>query len=532
LARSWRLQERDRGDLYELFKGCPDIAFLKLPANQHPHVSRFLRAAGIALVSEAVEIEPVVTNQLHEHRGLTARCRQAVPFIIRYLFSREQDSFREWQESGTAARLGQMEIKVCDDLHVDASLNGVQVSVRQRFASRASTVFVSRGEEDDIDGLAAELARMLRGSPGLKMFIAAALSRTDARAIERLMQAQGIPQLPEGEENIVRAAVVAGEFSPDEEPADAEAASEPAADDDEMSQGENLDEWEDAPADDVRDAIGVPPETGGALVPAGPKVASVPLPDGTSVSATPRPPPHRDGDAGQEATASDTPVPSPGAGPGGPVPASPGSSAEGTIAPPTWSQVCGPEEATPRLSDVTPSVAEGRTRATTTRSGRKEPAAAGKEVPEARTPGPHAKSIGGWGEEYALACLKAELSARHRAAEVVKLASGFRFLMGGRLVAEVRWLNWDGGEGVGRDIDVIEEETTEYVEVKATADAARASFEVTAAEWDLARQSGPAYRIIRVFNAGTPEARADSYRDPYRLWQEGRLTARPLQIVI
>jgi hypothetical protein len=35
-----------------------------------------------------------------------------------------------------------------------------------------------------------------------------------------------------------------------------------------------------------------------------------------------------------------------------------------------------------------------------------------------------------------------------------------------------------------------------------------------------------------VFHAGTFAARADSYRDPFRLRQEGRLTARPQQIVI
>src|SRR5262249_39663775 len=105
----------DREDLYELFKGCTEVAFLKLPSNQYPHISRFLKAAGIPLLSEAVTVEPTVTDRLHGHPGLTARCRQLAPFIIRYLFYREQDSFRQWQGSGVLTRLGQLDVKVCDE---------------------------------------------------------------------------------------------------------------------------------------------------------------------------------------------------------------------------------------------------------------------------------------------------------------------------------------------------------------------------------------------------------------------------------
>jgi hypothetical protein len=128
--------------------------------------------------------------------------------------------------------------------------------------------------------------------------------------------------------------------------------------------------------------------------------------------------------------------------------------------------------------------------------------------------------------------LKNELSSRHRAAKVEKIDSGFHLVSGRLVVAEVRWLNWEKDDGVGHDIEVIEGSRTEYVEVKSTADGSKASFEVSAAQWRLARQEGKAYRILRVFNAGTPSAHVESYRDPFRLWQEGRLTARPLQIVI
>lgn len=140
--------------------------------------------------------------------------------------------------------------------------------------------------------------------------------------------------------------------------------------------------------------------------------------------------------------------------------------------------------------------------------------------------------VGRWGEWYAVLCLQAELAARHPSAEVVQVASGFRLTSGGVVLAEVRWLNWQKDEGVGCDIEIVEGARTEYVEVKSTSDGSRASFVVTAAQWRLARQQGATYRILRVFHAGTPAARAESYYDPFRLWQEGRLTARLLQIVI
>jgi hypothetical protein len=100
----------------------------------------------------------------------------------------------------------------------------------------------------------------------------------------------------------------------------------------------------------------------------------------------------------------------------------------------------------------------------------------------------------------------------------------------GEVVAEVRWLNWQQDRGVGYDILVCEGGVEGYVEVKSTADEARAVFEVTPAEWECARLNGPRYRIFRVYNAGRPNPRIEVLADPYRLWQEGRLVARPVRI--
>jgi hypothetical protein len=200
--------------------------------------------------------------------------------------------------------------------------------------------------------------------------------------------------------------------------------------------------------------------------------------------------------------------------------------------PAVWSPASRPEQVTTRISQVLPSVLQGRAATTRgTAAGDWAPPDGPEDVEDPR-PSRHAVPVGRWGERYAVLCLRAELAARHPAAEIVQVASGFHFTSGGVVRAEVRWLNWQKDEGVGCDIEVAEGSRTEYVEVKSTSDGSRASFMVTAAQWRLARLEGAAYRILRVFHAGTPAARAESYHDPSRLWQEGRLTARPLEIVI
>lgn len=139
-------------------------------------------------------------------------------------------------------------------------------------------------------------------------------------------------------------------------------------------------------------------------------------------------------------------------------------------------------------------------------------------------------AIGRWGEEHALLSLEKYLSCRCTHAEPVQHEGSLRFLVGGEVVAEVRWLNWQQDRGVGYDILVREGEDEGYVEVKATLDEARASVEVTTAEWECGQLNGSRYRIFRVYNAGRSDPRIEVINDPYRLWQEGRLIARPVRI--
>ena len=80
---------------------------------------------------------------------------------------------------------------------------------------------------------------------------------------------------------------------------------------------------------------------------------------------------------------------------------------------------------------------------------------------------------------------------------------------------------------------MIEGASRLFVEVKSTRDDTRAVFDLSDAQWELAKAQGPSYRITRVYNAGRRrEARAVHVADPYRAWQAGELTIRSVRIVL
>jgi hypothetical protein len=140
--------------------------------------------------------------------------------------------------------------------------------------------------------------------------------------------------------------------------------------------------------------------------------------------------------------------------------------------------------------------------------------------------------VGRWGEEYTVGCLRGELLAKYLGAVAEETTRGFRLRREGAIVAEVVWLNRGGEQGVGHDIEVIEGASRLFVEVKSTRDDARAVFDLSDAQWELAKAQGPSYRITRVYNAGRRDARAVHIADPYRAWQAGEMTIRSLRIVL
>jgi hypothetical protein len=528
----------DHDEFHRVFKDHPTVAFLKVPTNQHPQVSRFLKAAGIPLLSEAVSVGHIDPARLHDHPHLTARCRCVVPYALRYLFFRENETYREKEESGDLARLSELSVNVCDELEVQVTLCGVSARVRQRFSSRLPHVFVAREAGEDLDGLVIELARMLGGSEGLGMFVAAVLAKGETETIERFMRAKGIPELPPSEEDVEGAIVAVAEFNEDAVPGEHEADEdvEELLDDGEAVPAHaavaGLEPDDEAPSDEHSHSDDPVPPT------------FPPVREGAPIRTVPGLTPGEADDTDARGRETNPETVGPPRHPGPPAtrppsrPAIPGqfsgpprdsgSSHRGG----DWVPLVPPGQAKVNVRDGTPRPPTERNRTFGERpaTGRVEPPGHDQDDEATTNRNPQSYAIGHWGEGYAFVALEAELSSRHPGAEVVRADGNLRFIVDGVVVAEVRWHNWQEDRGVGYDILVREGEQEGYVEVKATVDEARACFEVTAAEWDCARLNGQRYRIFRVYNAGRPDARIEVICDPYKLWQEGRLVARPVRI--
>lgn len=523
----------DRDELHELFADRAEVGFLKLPPSQHPRIRHFLAAAGIPLLTAAVRVDQPAVRELRPEPALTARCRGVVPYIARYMFFKEQGKYRELAESGRLDDLRRVQVFVSDDLCVTAALGSTSVTLRRPVASRFPDLYVRGDAAGDLDGLAAELIAMIAGSDALVAFTAAAITRGEAGLTERFMQAVNIPELPAEEHAPTASPPDQQLLPPVDETSQAPLAAADEAEDHSASASPDAvlsatiheadgDEGDSEEDFTVGPAAAAPTVVAVSTVVRPPATTNPPSAPARPTSSTGRPP----GGYGADAAGAGVPPPTTAEVVPSPTPSSTSEpwvpAVEAALAPIRVTEVTPPAGAArpPRTGSVQhPTGAEPHS------------APAGETEPPVVASTSNAVPIGVWGERYALRWLRDEVASRHAGAAVEQTAAGFRFTSGGRLVAEIRWLNHNGDVGVGCDI-VVEDGATEYVEVKTTADEARTAFDITSAQWDAAREHGPSYRILRVFNAGSPRVRAEAYRDPYRLWREGSLTARPVRLVL
>ena len=101
---------------------------------------------------------------------------------------------------------------------------------------------------------------------------------------------------------------------------------------------------------------------------------------------------------------------------------------------------------------------------------------------------------------------------------------------------EVVWPN-ENGECEGYDIHIVKkqdggiEEIVEYIEVKSKTGEKPEEVVMTGAQWRLAREQGDKYYLYVVSNVRSDEyAKLAIYRNPYRLWEEGKLPVEVLRI--
>ena len=142
------------------------------------------------------------------------------------------------------------------------------------------------------------------------------------------------------------------------------------------------------------------------------------------------------------------------------------------------------------------------------------------------------KAIGNRGEEIALKQLKEEKSEEYSDVNVIDKDDGFVIEKDGEILVKVIWLNKNDDRGVGHDIELIENDITNYIEVKSTITEKKDWFEVSRAQWELMQKAGNNFWIYRVYNIEVETPKLTKIRNPAKLWQEGNITAYPIRIQI
>jgi hypothetical protein len=87
----------------------------------------------------------------------------------------------------------------------------------------------------------------------------------------------------------------------------------------------------------------------------------------------------------------------------------------------------------------------------------------------------------------------------------------------------VKWVNEDIETGLPYDIVVGEENSKEYIEVKATKSQRKDWFHISTKEWQCAVDKGESYSIAHVVLLGNNVARVSIFKNPVKLCQLGKL---------
>lgn len=102
--------------------------------------------------------------------------------------------------------------------------------------------------------------------------------------------------------------------------------------------------------------------------------------------------------------------------------------------------------------------------------------------------------------------------------------------------ADVIWLNAKGNIGRGCDFKIEQNgEEIAYYEVKSKTDGSPQFFQITGAQWEMAKQlhkedNGDKYIILVISHVGTEHQNITPIKNPFNLWKSGKLDANPVRI--
>ncbi len=140
-------------------------------------------------------------------------------------------------------------------------------------------------------------------------------------------------------------------------------------------------------------------------------------------------------------------------------------------------------------------------------------------------------AIGVFGEKKVYLELIKNMKRKYRDSQIEPVTNmKFQISRNGKVLVEIQWLNNRNRNQGGHDIIVVENGKTSFYEVKTTIGEESYSFNISQQQWMFLKAKGDDYSIVRVLNAGSTKPRILEIKNPFELWQEGRLKAFPICI--
>jgi len=201
-----------------------------------------------------------------------------------------------------------------------------------------------------------------------------------------------------------------------------------------------------------------------------------------------------------------------------------------------WTPECHPDEAEISSEEYTPKEVQRQPATRTDErevhvTPQSEPSPPSKETEEMEVLGKDSKNeIGRWGEEYVLLSLREEKVKEYPDAAAKDIEEGFVLEKDGKTLVRILWLNKYNDTGLGHDLELMENDTKYYIEVKSTKTEERDWFDISKRQWLFMHEKGDRFFIHRVYGAGTRKPRVVKVRNPAKLWLEGRISAYPVRI--
>jgi hypothetical protein len=448
----------DKKELYGLFKDKEDVAFLWLPRKYNPDKIKYLiNATGIRYLSNAVEVIPIIDeDSCSEQEELTKQIQNLMPYIIRYLYWKENAKYEEFKKNGFFDIVMSLKVYTVEELRVRYTINidewnSISIETESVCIPYQNKLYILKGSESKKDYIPMELSRIFGQIKGLDSFLILIYEKQSSEKIEDLLKLMDIETLPESESRLLK------KF-----PFKVQAEQTPTI-------LEKKIEHSLPPTEQER--VELPPL---------------------------------------------------------------GLVTEKTIE--EWVPECSPNEA--EISEIdeykptekiqSPATGEDiKTRYILPERGQSTPS------PEAREEWMSEKSkvaIGRWGEEYVLECLKRDKIREYSNARIIDTVDGFILEKNGETLVKVTWLNKNGDQGRGCDVEFYEKGVLYYIEVKSTKTSRKDWFDVSKDQWEFMQEMEDRFFIYRVYGAGTKSPRLLKIRNPAKLWREGKINAFPTRI--